>query len=112
MTRPRSGLSSLKARLDDLVAGARQAFLEAGNHPVTACIYLPGGTPLRFEAPSGSPENLAIVRQLFEMAAREACAVVTEGWSVEGVERSDLPAVVALIDVLLRLGVKLEQERY
>ncbi|MEX2224285.1 MAG: hypothetical protein WEG40_21070 [Candidatus Rokuibacteriota bacterium] len=91
MTRPRPGLSALKARLDDLVAGARRAFLEEGSHPVTACIYLPGGTPLRFEAPSGSPENLAIIRQLFEIAARggaEACAVVSEGWSVQGVERA------------------------
>ena len=43
MTRPRTGMSALKARLDDLVAGARQAFLEKGSHPVTACIYLPGG---------------------------------------------------------------------
>ena len=84
-------IAALKAPLDTLAAGARRTFLEHGSHPVTACIYLAGGTPLRFEAPSGSSENLAIVRQLFEMAARggaEACAVVTEGWSVEGVERA------------------------
>lgn len=84
-------MAALKALLDTLAAGARRTFLEEGSHPVTACIYLPGGTPFRFEAPSDSQENLDLIRRLFEMAARggaETCAVVAEAWSVEGVERA------------------------
>jgi hypothetical protein len=85
------GLSALNALLDRLAAEARRTFLEEGAHPVTAWIYLPGGPPFRFEAPSGSAENLELIRRLFEMAARggaEACGLVAEGWRVEGVERA------------------------
>jgi len=80
----------LKALADFLVKTAQRTFFEEGGHSTTLYFRI-AGKPFTIAATVTSEDDRAYVRALFDVLARggaEVCGIITEGWSVRGIERA------------------------